>query len=223
MAFIFGPKWFYGLDIGFEVTAAVITFLIAVYAFRIFLLTRLRKYLYFTMAFLFISGSNFLRSLADYTVYSSLVGHIPNVVAAATQFTPLQNLYNLGTLGFMVLAFAGFLILVAIYMKINNFRTVTLLFALALAIAALSANKFLAYYITLFVILIFIVTHLFINHRQKRKLSTFLVLYGMACLLAAQAFFLLLGLGAFYYTVGHVLQAFGFVLLLLNLILVMRS
>jgi len=223
MAFVFGPKWFYGLDAGFEVIASVATLLIAFYSFRVFRLTKLRKYLYFMLAFLLISGSYFLRAVADYTVYSSLIGHIPNITSAITNVAPIQTYYSLGILAFMVLSFAGFMMLVALYIGITSYRTVALLFLLAILIAFLSVNKFVAFHATLIIMLLFIVARLSINFGRKKRASSFLVLYGMSCLLAAQLFFFLLSFDVVYYVVGHVVQLFGFILLLLNMIIIFNK
>jgi len=223
MAFVFGPKWFYGLDAGFELIAAVATLLIAFYALRVYKLTKLRKYLYFMLAFVLISGSYILRAVADYTVYSSLIGQIPNITSALQAVAPIQNFYSTGVILFMVLSFAGFMMLVALYMGIQSFRTVTLLFLLAILIALLSVNKFIAFHATLIVMLLFIVAHLSSKFGKRKRASSFLVLYGMSSLLAAQLFFLMLGLGAIYYVVGHVLQLFGFILLLLNMMIVFNK
>jgi len=223
ISFVFGPSWFYGLDSGFELLVMLITLIIAVYSFRIFLLTKLRKYLYFTLAFVLISGSYLLKAIGDYIVFNSLIGRMPNVVAAVSKVTPIPNLYSMGILAYIFLTFAGFMILVAIFMRINKVRTVSLLFILVFILAVLSQNKFIAFHLTLFIILLYIVIHLYLNHTKKRTLNSFIVLYGMTSLMTAQVFFLLLNIGASYYVVGHVLQLFGFLLLLLNMILVLRK
>jgi hypothetical protein len=223
MSFVFGPSWFYGLDSGFGVLEMLITLVISVYTFRIYLLTRLRKYLYFTLAFLLISGSLAVRAAGDYVVYTSLIGHVPNLVAAVNTVTSIPVLYSLGIIAFMVSGFAGYLILLAIFLRIDSFRSVTLLFILAILIAVFSTDKFVAYHLTMLLMLLLIVIHLLANHLRKRKLGSFLVLYSMSSLLAAQVFFFLMGRGSLFYIGGHTLQLFGFFLLLINLVMVLRK
>jgi len=222
MSFMFGPRWFYGLDSGFELIAMLITLFIAIYSFRIFLLTKLRKYLYFTLAFILISVSYLLKSIGDYIVFNSLVGRMPNLVSAISKVTPLPNLYDIGILAYIFLMFAGFMILVAIFMKIKSIRTVSLLFIFVLILAFLSQSRFIAFHLTLFIMLLYIAVHLLFNHAKKRTFNSFLVLYGMASLMVAQIFFILLMVGPFYYVVGHVVQMFGFLLMLINMLLVLK-
>jgi len=223
MGFVFGPSWFYGLDSTFEFVALFVTLFIAFYTFRVFLLTKLRKYLYFTLAFLFISISYFIRATLDYLVYTSLLGRVPNLTAAVSTVAKIPTLYSLGSLAYIFFIFAGFMILVAIFLRIKSFITVSLLFILVLILAFLSQNRYFAFHITMFVLLFYVVVHLLKNHARTRTINSFLVLYSMAAIMVAQVFFFLLTLGPFYYVVGHGLQLFGFVLLLVNMILVFRK
>ena len=223
MGFVFGPSWFYGIDSGFGVFAMLVTILIGIYSFRIFLIAKDRKYLYFTMAFLFISVSYLIRAAADYVVFRHLIGRMPNVVAAVTSVANLPTLYSLGYLVHVFLMFAGFMILVAIFLRIHNIRTLSLLFIFILILSFLSQSKFVAFHVTLLVMLLYIVIHLFRNHMKKKTINSFLVLYSMLSLMVSHIFFFMIIFDKLYYVVGHVLQLVGFSLLLLNLVLVFRK
>jgi hypothetical protein len=223
MEYLFGPDWFYGLDAGIELVVMLITLLIAFYSFRVYLVARQRVYIYFTLAFLSISLSYLFRAAIDWIAYRSLLGRMPNLAAALSSFVTLQQLYDLGFLAYIFFAFAGFMMLLAIYVGITRYGTVALLLALALGLAMVSKNAFLAFHIMMLSMLLFIVVHLVRNYARGHSFSKFLVLYGFSCLLAAQAFFILVLYRRMFYIVGHSLQLFGFVMLLFSLALVLRK
>jgi len=223
MGFVFGPSWFYGMDTSFGIVATLVTFLIAVYSFRVFLLTRLRRYMYISLAFLFLCGSYVIKAIADYMVFNHLTRRIPNVIETVSKVVEMPVLFNLGLLVYIFLSLAGFLILVAVYMRIQSIRVLTLLFLLVIVLAFLSQSTFVAFHITLFIMLLFIVLHLLSNHIQKNRLNTFFTLFSFACIFIAQVFFVLLSIDPVYYVVGQCLQLFGFILLLINMIIVLRK
>jgi len=223
MGFVFGPSWFYGINSGFSLFAMLVTVFIAFYSLRVFLITKYRKYLYFTLAFLFISISYLIQAAGNYVVYSHLIGRIPNVTEAISTIVQLPTFYSMGYIIHVFLMFAGFMILVAIFLRINNIKILSLLFALILILSFLSQSKFAAFHITLFVMLLFIVIHLFNNYSKKKTVSSFLVLYSIICLMISQVFLFLVIINKFYYVIGHILQLVGFTLLLLNMVLVFRK
>jgi hypothetical protein len=223
MEYLFGPNWFYGLDIGFELIVMLITLLIAFYSLRIYLVARQRVHIYFTLAFLSIALSYLFRAAIDWVAYRSLLGRMPNLEAAISRFMTLQTLYDTGFFAYIFFAFAGFMILLAVYVGITRYRTVALLLVVVLALAIISKNAFLAFHMILIVMLGYVVYHLFRNYAEKKSTSKFLVLYGFSCLLAAQAFFVLVVYRRIFYIAGHSLQLFGFTMLLLSLVLVLRK
>ncbi len=74
--------WF---DSCIDVVVMLITLFIAVYSLKIFFLTHDRKFLYFTLAFFFMTLSYSIRAVTDWLVYSSLIGRMPNVMAAVSK------------------------------------------------------------------------------------------------------------------------------------------
>ena len=222
MGFVFGPEWFYGTAAVFEFIVMLITLFIAVYSFRIYFIVNDRKYLYFTLAFLFIAASFFIRAVTDYMASTHLIGRMPNVVAAVSTVATVPQLHSLGYLAHVFLMFAGFMILVAIFLRIHSVMILSLLFIFIIVLTALSQSKYYAFHITLIVMLIYIVLHLLRNYVSRRKLSPFLVLYSMACLLVAQIFFMFVFADKLYYVIGHIIQMAGFLLLLFSLMLVLR-
>ncbi len=223
MGFVFGPSWFYGIDTIIEFVAVLITLFIAIYSFRIYKLIHDRKYLYFMLAFLLVSASYSIRTLTDWLVYTSLLGRIPNVMAAVSKVATVSTLHTIGYLAYVFMTLAGFMILVAIFLKIQDIRIVSLLFIFIIILTALSQSILVAFHITLLLMLLYIVAHLYMNYSRTRSVSSFLVLYSMACLLAAQVFFVVLTFYSSYFVTGQLLQLAGFLLLLINMILVLKK
>ncbi len=223
MGFVFGPSWFYSIGFGFEIFALLVTLLIAFYSLRVYNITKDRRYLYFTLAFLSITASYIIRAAADYVAYTHLIGRIPNVTEALSKVATLPFLYSIAYFIHVFFMLAGFMILVAVFLRIDNIRTVSLLFILALILAFLSQSTFFAFHITLIIMLLYIVIHLFHNHSKIRKVNSFIVLYSMLALLVSHIFLLLVSVERLYFVVGNVLQLAGFALLLLNMVLVFRK
>lgn len=222
MVFVFGPSWFYGFDALIDIIILLITLFIAIYSFRIYLLAHDRRYLYFTLAFFFISLSYSIRAVTDWLVYTSLLGRIPNVMEAVSKVATVSTLHTLGFLAYVFLMLAGFMILVAIFLRINNVKIVSLLFIFVILLTALSQSVVIAFHLTLLVMLLYIVAHLFINFREHRSINSFLVLYSMATLLTAQALFVVFTFYRPCFVVGQILQLAGFLFLLVNMILVLK-
>lgn len=220
MSFVFGPKWFFGLDSGFEVIVAVITLLTAIYSLKVFFITKYRKYLYMTLAFIFISASYLLRAAGDYIVFSRITGRLPNVTAAISTVMTVPTFYSLGIILHIFLMFSGFMILVALFLRIHNIRALSLLLALSFILAIFSRDAFVTYHVTLLIMLFYIVIHTINNYSKRRNFKSLLVAFSMSSLFAAQVFFLMLSLSPMYYVIGHCVQMFGWLMLLFNLILV---
>jgi hypothetical protein len=123
----------------------------------------------------------------------------------------------------MFLMFAGFIILVAIFMRVRDKKLLSILFVFILILTAFGQSKFITFHLTILVMVIFIVFHLLRNFQKSKSLKAFLVLYSMASIMVAQLFFIMILFNPYYYIVGHVLQLIGFLMLLLNMILVFRK
>ena len=223
MGFIFGPSWFYGIDSGFSFFAMLVTISIAIFSLKAYFIAKDRKYLYFTLAFFSISVSYLIKAVASWVVFKHILGKVPNLTAAISTVVSMPNFYSLGYILYVFFIFAGFMILVAIYLRIHSIRTLSLLFILMLILSILSQSKFIAFHVTLFLLLFYIVIHLFKNHIRTKSVSTFLVLYSMLALMVSQIFYFFIIFDKIYYVIGHVLQLIGFLLLLLNMILVFRK
>ncbi len=223
MGFVFGPSWFYSIGFGFGIFSFLVTLLIAFYSLKVYNITRDRRYLYFTLAFLSVTASYIIRAAADYVAYTHLIGRIPNITQALSKVASISLLYSIAYFIHVFLMLAGFMILVAVFMRIDNIRTVSLLFILLLFISFLSQSTFFAFHVSMIIMLLYIVIHLFHNHSRIRRVNSFIVLYSMLALLVSQVFLVLVNLDRIYIVVGNVLQLAGFVLLLLNMVLVFRK
>ena len=75
MAVFLRPEWFTGPDVLFEFTFAVVALLVAVYAFRVFRLTKSRNALSLGAGFLLMSVSYLSLSLMNASAIFSIAAH----------------------------------------------------------------------------------------------------------------------------------------------------
>jgi hypothetical protein len=228
---ISGPQWFYGLDYYFEIIAFLITFIISIYSMRIFFLTWERKYLYFTLAFLSIAGSFAIRAPMDWFIYRNLLPNVPNVANAVSILLTPPELHGLAILLSILFLLSGFLLLAALYLGVKDPKMIIGLEALLILIVVFQGFLFrtiedfiVIAHIFMIVMLVMIVFHQYHHFRKRRSTNSLLVFIALASLLLAHLSYLLIPyLNENLYGVGHGLQLLGYVMLLVNMVLVFKK
>jgi hypothetical protein len=231
MLILNGPQWFHGLDSSFEIVAFLVTLFIAIYSFRIFFLTWERKHLYFTLAFLSISGSYAIRAAMDWFIYRDLLPNVPNLSRAVSVVVEVSLLHIIVIIISTFLLLSGFLLLLAVFMGLKDPKMLIGVEAVLVLITVFAPFIFedlgqfiVLAHIALIVMLVIIVIHLFQNHSKQRTINSLLVMIAVGSLLLAHiSYFIIPFINEYFYAVGHGLQLLGYLLLLVNIILVLKK
>jgi hypothetical protein len=212
------PAWFFVYGIILEIFFAVITFLVSIYAFKIYKLTEEKQNRLFGTAFLFIAVSYVILFIMNIIILARLDDEISALIK-------LQAVYLftlLGTYAHALLFLIGLVILAYVTLRIKNARVLAMLLTITIISVAFSNNKVFMFYVMASVLLLFTVIHYFINYINNKKMSTLLVLVAMIFLLFGTLHFMFAVQHEIYYVLGHLLEFIAYSLILINLIVILK-
>jgi len=209
------PSWFFGLDIGMELLFAVITILISVIAFKIYSMTQDRKVKLFGLAFLLIGLS--------YIVWAGINLWFTQVMGDEIRELSIQSITTIGLLGFysyIVLYISGLINLVSTTCESYKGRAYYLLFGLSLLVVVSSLNKLITFRIVSAFLLFFVAYHYFdecIMNKNKNRKANYIML-AVSLLLISNIVFIFDYYSYYSYVVGHLIELFAYLLMLISLI-----
>ena len=215
--YLHGPEWFFGVDASLETLATIIALFVAVASFKVYRMTREKKYAYFTASFVLLTLSFLARALTDSLledVFDKIMGK--HALTISQQYAPV--LFFTGYVTHIFLALTAYVILLLVTHKITDKRLISLLFIMLIPSMLLSGSYFLSFYGLSIIFLGFITNAYYQNYRKICKLPSCLVFIAFLFLTIAQVLFLLEAVYKPLYVAAHVTQAAGYVVLLFALI-----
>ncbi len=204
-----GPKWFFGVDAGLEAFAALIAFFIAFASYRVYRLTKEKKYAHFTASFVILTLSFLIRAATDLILEGMLI-KVPQTLTGIIFFT--------GYVAHILLALTAYLMLVIVTHKITDKRIIALLFLILVPSLLISGSYFLSFYGLSTIFLAFVALAYYQNYRKVCKAAACLVFIAFTLITLSQAMFLLEAFYDPFYVAAHVTQATGYLVLLFALI-----
>lgn len=215
--YLHGPKWFFGADASLMAFAALIAFCVAFAAFRLYRMTRERKYAFFTASFVLLTFSFLARAATD-TLLEGLVYSVPEYLAGF--------IFLYGYVVHILLALTAYVVLIIITHKITDLRVIALLFFIMIPSMLLSGSYYLSFYGLSMILLAFIATAYYQNYKKVCSTASCLVFIAFVLLAFAQVQFLLEGfriaalasVKPHLYVTAHITQATGFLFILFALI-----
>lgn len=207
------PNWFFGFDIAMEILFAIITFLVAIFAFRVGRLTKERKIKLFGMSFLLIGLS--------YLLWAGINFWFANLGPDGLQDLTIQGVTLIGTLSlyaYTILFTSGLATLAYLTCDVKKGKVYYLVFGLSLLVLFSSFNK-LAMFSVLSIFLISVITyHYFEEYLKNKNKKSLLVLVAFLFLFVGNIAFIYSSVYYQAYVAGHVLELVAYVLILINLI-----
>ncbi|MBN1175420.1 hypothetical protein JXA48_02130 [Candidatus Woesearchaeota archaeon] len=217
------PLWFIQCEIGIQLIFAIVTLLVAFYAYRVYRIARQKNSFYLGAGFLSISIAYFIQAFFNFLLLrrvttcgflSFMAGH------------PVQSTMTLSVLVVflhMVFMVAGFSVLSYITLKERNIKSFYLILALSIASLVFAANMSIMFYVLLTIMLAFITIQYSLRFNKKPTTDTFIVFLGFGMVfLGTIQLALASALGALYVS-GHIVTLAGYFLLLINLMRVVRK
>ena len=204
-----GPSWFFGVDASLEAFAALIAFLVAFAAYKVYRIGGERKYGFFTASFVLLTLSFLTRAAAD-TLIENLLFEVPPKLTAW--------IFLYGYLAHILLALTAYVILIIITHKITDKRVIALLFFILVPGLIMSSSYYLSFYGLSTVLLAFVAIAYFQNYRKVCSPTSCMVFIAFVLLALAQIQFLLDLLNKTFYVSAHITQAAGHLILLIALL-----
>lgn len=229
LSLVFSPKWFYGVDIIFEILGIIVALLIAFYSFRIYRFSGKENtnHIYLGLSFLAIAASFAAKVMTNFVLYyQTTVKQEFGTVIVKYHLLEKSNLFF--QVGYDLHRFLMLLGLFGVYWLVSKSRDVEhqFLFAyLFFIIAIFSFQSFVVFHVTAAVILFMIVKHYLALCKGKswsrggRNARINLAAFMLIAL--SQVVFIFTVFNTLSYVIGEVLQFAGLVLFLVNIILVL--
>ena len=216
------PSWFSGMAISLELLFAIVTMLIALFAYRAYKVVQERDVLLFGIAF-FSIGLGYLQEV----IYNASQLFSLTRYSLSPIIGPVANTMNIGfmvALIHMITFIFGLSLLVYLILPRRNKKLFVIIAGLGLIGLFTSSNIVLTFFLINSLMLLALTLHyyqLFLKKNSKSSLYNFIgfgsIFLGQLQLaIATQEFSTL-------YIASHITTLFGFILLLLNLFRVMRK
>ncbi|RLJ03125.1 MAG: hypothetical protein DRP11_01645 [Candidatus Aenigmatarchaeota archaeon] len=221
--YIFSPKWFYGVDIAFELFSMIITFLIARYGYELYKISGNKKHKYFSLFFLLIGIAFLFKIIANFDIYyvNTVSIEIANSIFYFTTSHVSEMLFILGFSIFkflMLLSFFGLLYI--LWDEKPGIFWLSLYFILIITI--FSHGTYYIFHLSMTMILAFLLSYYYRNYAEKSSRESFLIMLSFLMLTLSQLAFITIALDMVMYVVGETLQLIGYAILLYHYILVTR-
>lgn len=217
------PMWFIHSEIGIQLIFAIVTLLIAIYAYKTYRIARQQKSLYFGIGFLGISIAYFIQAIFNFLLLrkistcgmlSFLAGHSIETTMTLSIFVVFIH---------MLFMITGFAILAHLTLKEKNVKSLYLVWIVSLIALFFAANLSLVFYIILTVLLGFITLQYDLRFIKKPRTETFLVFLGFGLLFLGIIQLALATRLSTLYISGHLVTLTGYILLLVNLIRIVKK
>ena len=226
-SYVFSPKWFYGFDSVIESIAVLVSILLVYYSYKCFKLTREKKYLYFSTAFLSLTFAFIVKIIGTLAIYRPTITRTSLGSSIHQTFTNLTP-YNLNAIALVMHYFfmlLGFIILFLIISRLTwkNQGVIVLLLYFAFLATWLSIIHYQLFYATSFVLLLLITYSYYQNYREIKNEKARFVTIAFGILLISQAFFVFAIYSGTIYVLAELIQLLGFIYLLIPFILIFKG
>ena len=210
----FCPNWFFQYSIFFELAFAIITLFVAFQSFRIYKLTKEKSPMLFGVAFLLLSLSYFIQSTLNFGILHKLSQNVD----------VLQNISQVINLGLnalythMIFTLAALVLLIFITLKTKSPKTFILLLTISLLPIYLGRDPVHTFFVLSSTFEVFIAYHYLRNYLKNRHIPNLLVFIAFLLLLISDIHFIFSLNHNIFYVLGHFLELFAYLFILINLV-----
>ncbi|MFA6269516.1 MAG: hypothetical protein WCW13_01780 [archaeon] len=212
------PPWFFGYDIVFELIFAVVALALALFALRVSHLTSQRSAGLFGKGFLLISISYFFQSIFNFFMLAQIGDHLYTPFDAAM----LPIIQQIGAYGHVLFMLTGLVVLLYTSFEIKNKRLFLAFLALAIVPLFIIDDLFGLFYVVSTVCLLFVAWYYVANYLKKKQSLNLVTALAFLLLLIGHAQYFLSINNPPLYVIGHAIELFGYLLILVNFYLVLR-
>ena len=207
------PQWFFGFDIGMEILFAIITCLVAVFAFKINKVTKERKIWLLGVAFLLMGLSYIFLGVINYWF-----AQIASEQFREVSIGEIQTVGIVGVYLYMILFTSGLVTLGYLTAGMKKGKTYYLLFGLSLLVIASSFYKLITFRILAVFLLSFIAYQYFDDYLKNKNKKEFWILLSFTILFLSSVCFIFSPVYYPAYIVGHLFELLAYIIMLVVLI-----
>jgi len=212
------PEWFVNISILMELIVTLVAFGIAFVSWRVYRITNERDIQLFSLGFLSIAISYLLWSLLNWIMLKHVELNIEALRVSRIEIlgaTLLISYFALFVIGWVTLNYATF--------KSKGIRNYVLLVGLALLTIYLSANKATAFYIATIFLSMIMMAHYYLEYFRKKNVRRLLTFFSFLLIFISRAELFFSSQSYAHYIAGHSIEMVGYIILLVNLIIVMKN
>ena len=225
LTLLFSPKWFYGIDIAFEIVSIIVALLISFYSYKLYTISKKKEHKYFHIFFLMIAIAFIFKILTNFDLYFDVLKTM-QIGSIQVQYISksLSTIYRFG--GLFMYRLLTALFAYGLYMLVNKKRDKkdVLLFTYFLIILAfLSYYGYFLFHLTIVMLLGFVSYYYYKNCKKLHTINSRLVACGFIMLTLANVVFAVVELDLVLYVLAEVFQLAGFCLLLGAFVSVIRK
>ena len=151
-SYVFGPKWFHGIDTILELFAIITCILLLYYSYKCYKFTSEKRYWYFSTAFLSITLAFLARILGTLAIYSQRVrtSAVAKVVDANFTRVTIFSVNSIAFIAYIFFMILGLMILFLIVSELSwkNKRVLTMLSYFVFVAAWLGIIHIQLFYLT---------------------------------------------------------------------------
>lgn len=209
----FGPSWFLGVDVEFQLLFTLITFGIAIYAHKLARIARAKNYFILSAGFLLISAGYAVRTITNFAIYYGLMPQ--------TRLS-LDWMHFAGFYISSILFLGGLVLLLSTAFKVRDIRPTIMLFITSIIAFFTSNNRPVLLFLLSFFFISMLVYHHAKNFWLKGNSTAFAVLVGFSLILLGQLNFLF-RFSSLFYVGGHLAELLGYLVLLFAILKISRK
>lgn len=217
------PLWFIQSEIGIQLIFAIVTLLVAFYAYRVYRIARQENSFYLGAGFLSISIAYFIQAFFNFLLLRQVTtcGFLSFMAGHQVQST--MTLSVLVVFLHMLFMVAGFSVLSYITLKERNIKSFYLILILSVASLIFAGNMSVMFYVLLTIMLAFITIQYGLRFNKKPTIDTFIVFLGFGIVFLGKIQLALASALSALYISGHIVTLAGYLLLLINLMRVVKK
>lgn len=204
-------------DIWVELFSLVITLFIVGFSYRAYRLTKQKRNLYFSFAFLLISAGLFLTIL-----FNSIIDFEETPVLVRG-FLPISHIAGLLLFSSMLCITAGTMTIFLLNEQLKSRKTIFLLFMFVFLSTVVAHYFYFTYHLVLFIILSLILNYYTWHYKKLRTTISLLIMLAFAGLTISQAVMFFIPYATIFYVIGHAIQLVSYILLLFMFIILYRK
>ena len=201
------PEWFNVISIVYYIISFLVAGAISFLGYKAYKLIKEKKYLNFSIAFLFIMLSFVVYALTNLFVYLNLDKNPDRILA----------IINAGFVAYALFTIAGYFLLVILTFKVRDIKIIAILTAgIAAALALLPFVKI--YHVVLLILALLLSYFFYKNCREKKTTNSKLVFAAFLAMTVSHVIHVISGSSAILFAAGNTILVLGYILLLIALL-----